>query len=62
MGKAGGSLECAFPRQGGGRSPRREDPLVGSKTERPLDVVIVVAAVVVVVVVVVIVVVVVECY
>ena len=42
MGRTGGSLDCAFPPQGGGRSPRRVDPLVGSKTERPLEVVIVV--------------------
>ena len=49
MGKTGGSLECAFPPQGGGRSPRRVDPLVGSKTERPLEIVIVVVVVVVVV-------------
>ena len=49
MGRTGGSLDCAFPPQGGGRSRRRVDPLVGSKTERPLEVVIVVVVVVAVV-------------
>ena len=49
MGRTGGSLDCAFPPQGGGRSRRRVDPLVGSKTERPLEVVIVLAVVGVVV-------------
>ena len=48
MGRTGDSLDGAFPPQGGGRSPRRVDPQVGSKTERPLEVVIVVVVVVVV--------------
>ena len=57
MGRTGGFLDCTFPPQGGGRSPRRVDLLVGSKTERPLEVMIVVVVVVVVVVVAVVVVV-----
>ena len=57
MGKAGGSLECAFPPQGGGRSPRRVDPLVGRTAERPLGKIVVVVVVDVVVVLVVVVVV-----
>ena len=42
MGRTGGSLDRTFPPQGGGRSPRRVDPLVGSKAGRPLGEMIVV--------------------
>ena len=41
-----------FPPQGGGRSPRRVDPVVGRKAERPLGKVVVVVVIIVVVVVV----------
>ena len=46
MGRTGGSLDYAFPPQGGGRSPRRVDLLVGSKAGRPLGEMIVVVVVV----------------
>ena len=57
MGRTGSSSYCTIPPQSGGRSPRRVDPFVGTKTERPLGEVSVVVAVVVVVVVLVVVVV-----
>ena len=52
MGRTGSSLVCRFPPQGGGRSPLREERLVGRKTGRPSSkmVVVVAAAVVVVIV------------
>ena len=46
MGRTASSLDGRFPPQGGGRSPRRVDPMVGRKTEWPLGkmIVVVVAA------------------
>ena len=45
MGRTGSSLDNRFPPQGGGRSPRRVNPFVGRKTERPLCKVVVVVVV-----------------
>ena len=49
MGRTGSSLDDEFPPQGGGRSPRRVDPMVGRKTGWPLDKMIVAVVVDVVV-------------
>ena len=50
MGRAGDSSDHAFPPRSGGRTPRRDDPLVGRKRDGPwVEMVVVVVVVVVVV-------------
>ena len=48
MGRTGHSLDDEFPSEGGRRSPRRVDPMVGRKAGWPLGKMIVVVVAVVV--------------